>query len=143
MNSVCYEYDFKGVFILRKLYLPIVFIGILSLFACQSNQNVLIFSGEGENWSAELTINQIVGETYQIQMNYKGNNIEDIKVFRYNVESQNGVVDYSENDAKLNEEGIFKRNLLSENSPSTSVEDEIVIKIEWNDISETFLLVNE
>lgn len=131
------------VFILRKLLLPILFLGILSLFSCQMNQHDLTFRGEGEKWSVVLTVKQNHGEeSYQIKMNYKGNNIEDIEAFRYIVKSQNGVVDYRENDAKLNEEGIFFKKFLSENSPSTSVEEKIVIKIEWNNTSETFSLVN-
>lgn len=117
---------------------------MLSLFACQVNQDDLIFRGEGEKWSAELTVKQHDGEeNYQLKMNYKGNNIEDVETFRYTIESQNGVVNYSQHSAKLNMEGIFEKKLLSENSTSISEKDELVIKVEWNDSSETFSLVNE
>ncbi|WP_456279007.1 hypothetical protein [Bacillus sp. AK128] len=132
----------EGIF-MRKFLLPFIFLVILLLFACETNDNELTFIGKGNNWSAELTVNQDEGkETYKIQLNYKGDNVEEIETFHYNIKSQNGAVDYKQNNAELNKEGIFKNNLLSENSPSTSAEEDLVIEIEWNDKSESFNLRN-
>ncbi|MEH7226787.1 hypothetical protein V7112_23595 [Bacillus sp. JJ1566] len=126
---------------MRKVFLPFLFLVILSLFACQANDNGLTFMGEGNDWSAELSVNQNDGkETYEIKLIYKGDNIEEIETFRYNIKSRNGVVDYNDKNVELNEEGIYKNNLLSENSDSTSSEDEIVIEMEWNDKGESFNL---
>lgn len=115
---------------------------ILLLFACQANENDLIFVGEGENWSSKITVNQSNGdETYQIQFNYKEYSIQDIETFSYYVETKNsGVIDFGENNASLNKEGIYQRDLPISNSPSTSGKDEIVIKVEWNGNSEDFTL---
>ena len=96
--------------------------------------------GEGENWLAVVTVHQTNGEeTYQIQLTNKGNNIDESDSFRYYVESKNnGVIDFGANDATVNQEGIYHNKSLSANSPSTSAEDELVIKVDWNDTSEHF-----
>lgn len=104
------------------------------------NKNDLTFVGEGENWLAEVTVHQMNGEEkYQIQLINKGFHLEEIDTFRYFVESKNnGVVDFGGNDVTLNQEGVYHNKLLGSNSPSTSTEDELVIKIEWNNTSESF-----
>ncbi|SDN71794.1 hypothetical protein [Bacillus sp. OK048] len=124
---------------MKKLFVLIIFFVSL-LSACQTNKNDLTFAGESENWVAEVTVHQTNGEeTYQIQLNNKGNNIEEIDTFRFYVESKNiGVVDFGANDATLNQEGVYHNKPLSVNSPSTDAEDELVIKVEWNDTSESF-----
>lgn len=67
------------------------------------------------------------------------NNLEGIDTFRYYVESKNkGVIDFGSNDSTLSKEGVYYNKSLSANSPSTSKEDELVIKVEWNDTSESF-----
>lgn len=70
-----------------------------------------MFVGEGENWSSKVTVNQTDGdETYHIQINYKGHSIQDIEAFSYDVETKNnGEFDFSQNDAFLNKEGIYKK----------------------------------
>lgn len=115
------------------------------MFACQSNNNDLIFVGEGENWSSKVTVYQTKGdETYQIQINYKGNSIQEIETFSYTVEAKNnGVLNFGGNNASLNKKGIYQHNLLVSNSPSTSEKDELEIKIEWNDNSESFTLIDK
>ncbi|MEH7237999.1 hypothetical protein [Bacillus sp. JJ1562] len=129
---------------MKKFLLPIFFFVTLSLFACQAKDNGLTFIGEGNDWSAELTVNQDEGkETYQIELNYKGDNLEEFETFHYNIKSRNGVIDYNQRNAEFNEEGIFKNNLLSENSLSTQAEDELVIEMEWDDKSESFNLRNK
>ncbi|MEH7526190.1 hypothetical protein V7149_23420 [Bacillus sp. JJ1503] len=124
---------------MKKLFVLIIFLVSL-LSACQTNKNDLTFVGEGENWLAEVTVHQTnEEETYQIQLNNKGNNLEGIDTFRYYVESKNnGVLDFGANDATLNKEGVYYNKSLSVNSPSTSAEDELVIKVEWNDTGESF-----
>lgn len=124
---------------MKKLFVLIIFFVFL-LSACQTNKNDLAFVGESENWLAEVTVHQTNGEeTYEIQLNNKGNNIVEIDTFRYYVESKNiGVVDFGANDATLNQEGVYHNKSLSVNSPSTNAEDELLIKVEWNDTSESF-----
>ncbi|MGE7921144.1 hypothetical protein ACQKM9_19715 [Viridibacillus sp. NPDC093762] len=129
----------------KKLTLATIFLVILLLFACQANENDLMFVGEGENWSSKVTVNQTDGdETYQIQINYKGHSIHDIEAFSYYVETKNnGVFDFSQNDASLNKEGIYIYKLSVSNSQSTTVKDELVIKVDWNGNSEDFTLINK
>lgn len=136
MSNQNYLYGSKY---LEKLFVLIIFFASL-LSACQTNKNDLAFVGESENWLAEVTVHQTNGEeTYQIQLNNKGNNIEEIDTFRFYVESKNiGVVDFGANDATLNQEGLYHNKSLSVNSPSTNAEDELVIKVEWDDTSESF-----
>ncbi|KOS66333.1 hypothetical protein AEA09_16405 [Lysinibacillus contaminans] len=126
-----------------KLTLATIFLVILLLFACQAND--LMFVGEGENWSSKVTVNQIDGyETYQMQINYKGQSIQDIEAFSYYVETKNsGVIGFSANNVSLNKEGIYQKDLPISNSPSTSGKDELVIKVEWNGNSEDFTLINK
>lgn len=102
-----------------------------------------MFVGEGENWSSKVTVNQTDGdETYQIQINFKGQNIQDIEAFSYSVETKNnGVFDFSANNASLNKEGIYQKDLPISNSSSISLKDELVIKVEWNGNSEDFTLI--
>ena len=115
---------------------------IVLLSACQTHE--LIFVGESENWSAEVTVAQTSGdEQYEIQINYKGNDIESVKTFDYFVEtSTNGVLNYGANNVSLNEKGMYQHKSLSSNSPSTKQDEELVLKVEWNGITESFVLGN-
>lgn len=118
--------------------------GILSLFACQAKNNDLTFVGEGNHWSANVTVNQNEGdERYQIQLNYKGSNIEGIEIFSFCVQINDNEVGFGTTDATLNKEGIYQHKSLSSNSPSTRKEDEPVLKVEWNNSSESFTLTNK
>ena len=130
---------------MKKISLTIIFGAILLLFACQSNDNNFVFNGENETWSAKVTVNQSEGEeNYQIQLNYKGNNIEEIDTFYYEFESKNGDnIDFAAHDATLNNDGIYFDKLLISNSPTTSKDDELVLKIHWNDNSDSFTLINK
>ena len=124
---------------MKNIFVPLIFFVSL-LSACQTNENSLTFVGEGENWLAEVTVHQTKGEeTYQIQLKNKGISIEENGAFHYHVASKNnGVVDFGVRDATLNQEGIYHTKLFSANSPSTSTEDELLIKVEWSDTSESF-----
>ncbi|CAM3206611.1 hypothetical protein FITA111629_09905 [Filibacter tadaridae] len=129
----------------KKLTLASILLVILLLFACQANENDLIFVGEGKNWSTKVTVNLSNGEeTYQIQINYKEYAIQSIETFSYHVETKNsGAIDFGGNNISLNKEGIYQRDLAISNSPSTSLKDELVIKVEWNGNSEDFTLINK
>ena len=129
---------------MKKISLTIILGAILLLFACQANDNNFTFNGESETWSAKVTVKQKEGEeNYQIQLNYKGNDIEEINAFHYEVKSKNnGNIDFSSHNATLNNEGVYVNKLLGSNSPTTSKDDELVIKIQWNDSSDNFTLIN-
>lgn len=128
---------------MKRSLFPILLIVISLLSACQSKE--LNFIGEGERWLAKVTVNQTDGEeTYTIEISYKGEGVKTIKTLSYTIESsQNGVLEYGVHEASLNEQGVYKGQMLSSNSPSTSSEDELVLKVEWNGESEIFILRND
>ncbi|WP_431028953.1 hypothetical protein [Lysinibacillus sp. LZ02] len=124
---------------MKKICLPLIL--LLLLCACQMKTHDLAFSGAGDNWSAKVMIHQTNGEeTYEIHLRYTGNHLEEIDTFHYAVE---GGIDVSTADATLNKEGVYVNKLLGANSPTTRVEDELFINIEWNDHSENFTLIGE
>lgn len=115
------------------------------LSACQANEDDLVFLGEGEYWSSNVTVYQGNGdETYQIEINYKESNLQDIKNFNYYVKTKNNnVIDFEENDASLNKQGNYQKKLPISNNPATSEKDEFVITVDWNGSSEDFMLTNK
>ncbi len=124
--------DYKGRERFEKGAFSILLLVILVLTACQSKE--LIFVGEGEQWSAE-------DETYAIQLNYKGDNLKAVETFSYSVEpSNNDVLEYGAKEVSLNEKGVYKSKILSSNSPSTSVGDELILEVKWNGESEKLIL---
>ncbi|MDI2589161.1 hypothetical protein OR571_19175 [Psychrobacillus sp. NEAU-3TGS] len=130
---------------IKKITLALVFLILLLLFACQAKENDLIFSGEGENWSSKVTVSQTDGdESYKFQINYKEYSKQDIPNFSYNVEAKNGgVIDFSENNVSLDNEGLYQSDFPISNSASTSIKDELVIKVEWDGKSEEFTLIKK
>lgn len=127
----------------KALIIPIFL--VILLFACQANEDEFIFIGEGEYWSSNVTVYQADGdETYQIEINYKESNLQDIKNFNYYVKTKNNnAIDFEENDASLNKQSKYQKELPISNSPATSEKDELVLRIEWNGISEDFTLTNK
>lgn len=115
---------------------------ILLVTACQSKE--LVFIGEGEQWLAKVTVNQTDGdETYTIEISYRGEGVKAIETFSYDIESiHNGLLEYGVHEALLNEQGIYKGQMLSSNSSSTTSEEEFVLEVEWKGESEIFILKN-
>ncbi|WP_141680191.1 hypothetical protein [Bacillus sp. FJAT-26390] len=101
--------------------------------------------GEGEAWTAEVRVEQAIGEEkYEIKLKYKGNHIADIETFSYFVEAKNnGVLNFNAEKASLDKEGIYYNKLLIENSPSSRADAELVIKLIGNDTSESIILIGK
>ena len=119
---------------------------VILLFACQANEeDDLFFAGESEHWSSTVTVNQSNGdETYQIEINYKESDLQDIKSFNYDVGTKNNqIIDFQQNNASLNKQAKYQKTLPISNSPSTNKKDEIVITVEWNGNSEDITLKNK
>ncbi|WP_399631952.1 hypothetical protein [Sporosarcina sp. SG10008] len=116
----------------------------MSVFFSAWQTKELTFIGEGENWWAEVTVAQTDGdEQYEIQIFYKGNELESVKTFDYFVEtSTDGVLNFGTNNVSLNEKGKFQHKSLSSNSPSTKQEEKLVLKVVWNGITEKIFLEN-
>lgn len=118
---------------------------VILLFACQANEDDLFFVGDGEYWASNVTVYQSNGdETYQIEINYKESNLQDIENFNYYVKTKNNnVIDFGVNDASLNKQGKYQNKLPISNSTATSEKDELVITVKWNGNSEDFTLTNK
>lgn len=129
---------------IKKVLIASLFFVIL-LSACQANEDDLVFVGEGEYWSSNVMVYQGNGdETYQIEINYKESNLQDIKNFNYYVKGKNNnIIDFAEDDASLNKQGNYQKKLSISNSPATNKKDELVITVEWNGSSEDFTLTNK
>lgn len=129
---------------MKKTSLAILFLAILLLAACQEKREQLTFNGSGDNWSAEVTVYQDEGEErYQIELRYLENNFNEVGAFRYYVKAKNnGIVDYGGDHAELDKEGVYLTRALASNSPSTRMEDELVVTIEWNDRIEVLTLTS-
>ncbi|MBE1557165.1 hypothetical protein [Sporosarcina limicola] len=121
-------------------FLPIL-IGILLLTACQADEEDLNFIGSSENWSAEIIVKIIDGsEKSGIVLKYTGNNLEFIGNINYIVENDRNDFSFGANGVSLNEDGIYTSADLSSNSASTKKDDNLNIKIDWNDQTESFVL---
>lgn len=137
LNNVKWE----EISIKKVLIASLFFVMLLS--ACQANEDDLVFVGEGEYWSSNVTVYQGNGnETYQIEINYKESNLQDIKNFNYYVKNNN-VIDFEENNASLNKQGEYQKKLPISNSPATNEKDEFLITVEWNGSSEDITLTNK
>lgn len=124
---------------MRILIFPFVLLLVLLLSGCQTKK--LVFVGEDEDWKAKVTVYQTVEyEKHEIQLNYKGNDIQKNEMFSYYVKTSDSGVDFGADNVSLNDNGVYQNTILGSNSPSTSVNDELELKVDWNDKSERFIL---
>ncbi|MFJ7973786.1 hypothetical protein [Psychrobacillus sp. NPDC096389] len=127
---------------MKKLFVLPISILIL-LAACQADENDLVFNGTSENWSAQLTISVLNGsETNNLELTYKGNDLDTIGAFNYYVENTDRGTNFGGNNVKLSKNGIFTNDDLSSNSPATTNTDTYIISIDWNGNSEE-IVINE
>ena len=67
-----------------------------------------------------------------------------MKSFSYAIQTKNNTnLDFKERDASFNKHEHYQKHLPISNSRATSAEDELVLIIEWNGVSEKFTLTNE
>ncbi|WP_203249083.1 hypothetical protein [Sporosarcina beigongshangi] len=127
---------------MKRIIFSLLLVVVVLVSACQSKE--LLFVGEGERWSAKVTVGQTDGdETYTIQLSYKGDDVKTVETMSYAIKSSHdGVLEYEANEVLLNERGVYKGQMLSSNSPSTTSADELLLEVEWNGESEIFILRN-
>ncbi|WP_394136875.1 hypothetical protein [Cytobacillus oceanisediminis] len=114
---------------------------LLMLSAC-SNSKTLNFSGETDNWSAELTVTQTKDdyEKQEFKLNYKGKDVNSVGDITYKVDTNAG--GFGKSGVKLDENGIHKG--TEEANPTNAKvieESEVEVTVEWNDNTETIILV--
>ena len=112
---------------------------LLLLSACSSK--TFTFSGETDNWSAELKVTQTNDdyETQEFILRFKGKDINSVGEITYNIDTNAGGFGYS--DVKLNKNGFLTAR--DEGNPTNAkvIENsEVKVTVEWNGKTETILL---
>ncbi|RIW32061.1 hypothetical protein D3H55_14415 [Bacillus salacetis] len=113
----------------------------LMLLAACSNSKEVIFSGESDNWEAELKITQN-SETFEKEnflLKYKGEDIDSVGDIAYDVDSISG--GFGREGEPLKKNGSIRDDRESRATDSKIPEDaEIEVTVKWNDNTETFTL---
>jgi hypothetical protein len=112
---------------------------LLLLSACSSK--TFTFSGETDNWSAELKVTQTNDdyETQEFILRFKGKDINSVGEITYNIDTNAGGFGYS--DVKLNKDGFLTGR--DETNPTNTIvneDSEVKVTVEWNGNTETILL---
>lgn len=125
---------------MRKLFL--CFFVFVFLSACNSKS--FTFTGESENWSAELKVSQSEDgyENQKLKVQYNGEDVRSVGEISYKVETNAGA--FEQTDAVLNDNGIF---MVDESANPTNAKitegSEVKITLEWDDNVEIITLVNK
>lgn len=127
----------------RKISILLLLL-LLLLVACSNNTSdneTFTFSGETDNWAANLKINQ-TDDDYEKQefvLKYKGKDANSVGEIKYNVDTGSG--GFSRSGATLEENGTLKDN--DEANPTNAKvnkNSEIEVTVKWNGNTETFKL---
>ncbi|WP_282156288.1 hypothetical protein [Cytobacillus gottheilii] len=117
-----------------------ILFAILLLFLTACSSETYIYSGETDNWSAELKVIQTSNdfETQELALRYVREDVNSVGDINYVVES---VGNFFRNGATLSESGTLSDK--SESNPTNAKitkDTEIIMTIEWNDKKESFTL---
>lgn len=122
----------------QKLCVFLVF-GLLSLSACSSEGFILF--GNSENWSATLEITELGSgfQSHELELQYKGSDIDSVGQFAYNLETNAG--GFGEGGVTVNEDGLLlnERNVNSTNAKVIK-NSEAELIVEWDGNTETIIL---
>ncbi|WP_417899810.1 hypothetical protein ABN702_05870 [Bacillus haimaensis] len=117
-----------------------LFITVLLLSACSSKD--FAYSGESDNWKADLKVHQSSGfEKQELILIFQGEDVESIGPITYNV---NSVGSFGGTRDKLQENGSIED--YSEANPTNaqvSEHTEVEVTVEWNGKTETFKLTKK
>jgi hypothetical protein len=122
------------------LKIPSLFVVLLLLLSACSSKT-FTFSGETENWSAELKVAQTNddSETQEFKLQYKGKDINSVGEITFKVDTNAGGFGYS--DVKLNKDGFLTgRNEANPTNAKVSEDSDVKVNVEWNGITETIFL---
>ncbi|MEZ7171609.1 hypothetical protein [Sporosarcina sp. OR05] len=123
----------------KFLYCILVVFSMFMLASCQNNSSIA-FKGESDNWICELmTESNFWGkETQRIKITYKGENLEKLCNFNFDVESSD-FLGGGVHDVVFNNNGIYESGdviKLDRKTPNTST---ILVNVE-GELSETITL---
>ncbi|WP_100012378.1 hypothetical protein [Lentibacillus sediminis] len=119
---------------MRKRSLLFYLLIVVILTGC--GQNTIDFSGEGENWSAEMKVTHH-GEDWQEEeylLQYRGD-ADSVDQFEYKWEA---VGSSSGTGATLNEHGVWRGDGSCGGCAFTREDTEVTVTVEWGDQVETF-----
>ncbi|MBH0229149.1 hypothetical protein [Halobacillus yeomjeoni] len=122
--------------------LLVTLLSLLLLLASCSTQT-FDYSGESENWSANLKVEQTSNdyETQDFVLEYKGSDISSVGEITYYVDTVGG---FGGSGATLEDNGTLQAS--DEANPTNakvSEHTEVEVRVEWNDNTETFKLTKK
>ncbi|WP_053218296.1 hypothetical protein [Virgibacillus senegalensis] len=113
---------------------------ILIVFLTSCNTNTFTYSGESENWSADLRVTQ-TSDDYQTQdfrLVYKGSDVDAVGEVSYLVESMGS---FGRSGVLLEENGtLTDSDEANPTNAKVTEYTEVEVTVEWNDNVETFVL---
>ncbi|MBT2642826.1 hypothetical protein J7I80_11355 [Bacillus sp. ISL-41] len=117
----------------------VLFISLLLLLvACSSK--TLTFSGQTENWSANLKVTQTSDdyETQEFVLEYKGDDVSSVGEITYSVDS---VGSFGRGGVTLEENGTLRdRDEANPTNAKVNEDTQVEVTVEWNGSVETFKL---
>jgi hypothetical protein len=122
------------------LYRKISVLFVLLLLLASCNSKTLTFTGETDNWSANLIVIQTREdyETQEFVLKYKGNDVSSVGEITYNVDSVGG---FGRSGAKLGQNGSLRdSNEANPTNAKVSEHTMVEVTVEWNGNIETFKL---
>ncbi|MEH7484463.1 hypothetical protein V7157_26005 [Neobacillus drentensis] len=111
---------------------------LLLLSACSSK--TFTFSGESDNWSANLKVSQTSDdyETQELVLKYKGEDVNSVGEIKYSVDSVGG---FGRSGATLDENGTLRdKDEANPTNAKVTENTEVEVTVEWNENKETFKL---
>ncbi|MGG4470548.1 hypothetical protein ABER68_21155 [Paenibacillus alvei] len=122
--------------------LSLVFLLIIS--GCSSSSDAFTFTGESDNWTAELKVTQTTddNEKQHMTLQYKGENAKNMEEFSYTVETNAG--GFSAGDVVLGENGVYE-DTAEANTTNAKVNknSEVKVIVEWDNHTENMILKKE
>lgn len=124
--------------IIKKISFLLVAL-LLVLSACSSK--TFTFSGEKDNWSAELKVTQTKDdyETQEFKLQFKGKDNNSVGEITYDIDTNAG--GFGASGLKLTKGGFLIGSSEANPTNAKVIEDsEVKVTVEWNGNTETILL---
>lgn len=122
----------------RKCGVLVIVILLSLLTACSTK--TFTFSGETDNWSANLKVSQDSDdyETQELVLKYKGEDVNSVGEIKYSVDSVGG---FGKTGSALDENGTLRDSNEANPTNAKITENTVVeVTVEWNTSKETFKL---
>ncbi|WP_342543684.1 hypothetical protein MHH33_09330 [Paenisporosarcina sp. FSL H8-0542] len=126
---------------MRRSISVLLLLVLVSFLLSACGYKTFAFSGESDNWMAELKVTQTEDEyeEQELKIQYKGNDVDSVGEIKYIVETNAG--GFSGSGLSLEKNGTLKAS--AEGNPTNAKiieESEVIVTIEWNSHTETIIL---